>query len=173
MLEIWRPVGGFVGLYEVSDQGRIRSIDRKVKSRFGLRAIQGKLLSPIVNSRGYLVVNLTNGSSRAQYFLHRIVLEAFVGIRPYGFDGCHNNGDKCDARIENLRWDTRSSNHQDKKLHGTAQVGEKANNVKLTNEIVSAIRNGNLRPCEAVRAYGLSKTNAKRIVSGETWRHLL
>jgi hypothetical protein len=105
--------------------------------------------------------------------VHRIVLEAFCGKRPDGFDGCHNNGNKQDARICNLRWDTRSSNHQDKRLHGTAQIGERANNVKLTNAIVNDIRKSGISPIDAVRKYGLSKTNARRIVNGETWRHLL
>ena len=85
---------------------------------------------------------------------------------------CHNDGNKLNCNLDNLRWDTISNNHKDKRVHGTWQVGEKANNVKLTNKIVISIRTNKLTPKQAVEIYGLSLTNAKRIVNKETWKHL-
>jgi hypothetical protein len=167
---IWKPVLGFEGFYEVSQEGQIRSIARqhpKIKRWMG-----GGIVKPILGSRGYFVINLTKTGVRKQLFLHKIVLEAFIGLRPIGYESCHNDGNPLNCRIENLRWDTKSNNHQDKKKHGTWQVGEKANNVKLTNLIVLEIRSKKLTASQAVKEYGLSLTNAKRIVNFQTWKHL-
>lgn len=51
-------------------------------------------------------------------YVHTAVLLAFVGERPEGLEACHNNGIPSDNRLENLRWDTRSSNRRDTILHG-------------------------------------------------------
>lgn len=173
--EEWRPVLGFEGFYEASNLGKVKSISRLVP--FGKagnkRLIKGSEVKPILGSRGYPVVNLTRSGKRRQLFLHKVILEAFRGERPEGMESCHNNGDRLDARLENLRWDTRSGNHKDKKKHGTWQVGEKANNAKLTNEIVLEIRKRGIGPSQAAREYGFSKSHAKRLIRGDVWRHLL
>lgn len=171
-MEVWVPVVGFEGAYEVSSFGRIKSLPRAWKSRYTVTTFPGRLLAQVAKRNGYLVVSLSKDNKARQFLVHRIVLEAFMSSCPEGMEACHANGDRQDNRASNLRWDTRSGNHQDKKLHGTAQVGEKANNVKLTDQIVREIRRRKLKPIEAVREFGLSKTNAARIVSNATWRHI-
>lgn len=169
-MELWQPVFGFEGLYEVSSLGNIRSLPR-VNPR-NKRVMGGTFVKPLLGSRGYLVVNLTSGPIRKQVFLHKLILEAFVGKRPNDYDACHNNGIKNDCRLSNLRWDTRSANHKDKKKHGTWQVGEKANNVKLTEKIVLEIREKKLSVLQVVNIYKTSKSNAKRIINHKTWTYL-
>jgi hypothetical protein len=172
MIEHWKPVVGWEQLYEVSNLGGVRSVRRQSsvsKNRF----YGGKQVKSILGSRGYLVVNLTGHGKRKQVFLHKLVLEAFVGTRPEGMEACHNDGNRCNPSIDNLRWDTRSANHQDKHKHGTAQIGERANNSKLTEHVVRIIRQSKITAAQASRSFGLSKTNAKRIVRGDTWRHVL
>lgn len=173
-VERWMPVPGFEGFYEASDTGRVRSVPRLVRcgARGAMKSVGGVVLSAVMGSRGYPVVNLTRPGTRRQMFLHKVILEAFIGKRPEGMESCHNNGDRLDARLENLRWDTRSGNHKDKRKHGTWQVGEKANNAKLTEAIVLEIRKRGLSAAQAQREYGLSKTNARRIVRGDTWWYL-
>ena len=169
-MQIWKPVLGFEGFYEASESGEIRSIQRQnTKNK---RLMGGDFVKPILGSRGYFVVNLTKPGIRKQIFLHKIILEAFIGPRPKGFQCCHNDGNKLNCNLENLRWDTISNNHKDKRLHGTWQIGEKANNAKLTNEIVIFIRKNKLTPKEAAKKFNMSITNAKRIVNKETWWHL-
>lgn len=172
--EMWRPVLGYEGSYEASNMGQVRSVPRIVRSgaHGAMRKAGGVILSPIMGSRGYPVVNLTRQGSRRQLFLHKVILEAFTGARPEGMEACHNNGDTADARLDNLRWDTRSGNHKDKRKHGTWQVGEKANNSKLTEATVIEIRRRGLTAAQARREFGLSKTNATRIVRGDTWWYL-
>lgn len=169
-MNIWKPVLGFEGFYEVSAKGTVRSIQRQ--NPRNKKMMGGGFVKPILGSRGYFVVNLTKANVRKQVFLHKLVLEAFMGPRPPGLQACHNDGNRLNCSLENLRWDTASNNHKDKRLHGTWQVGEKANNVKLTNETVISIRTQKLRPRQAVEMYGLSLSNAKKIINKKTWRHL-
>lgn len=170
--EIWKPIPGYEGLYEASSYGRIRSLDKSWKSRFAVAIFPGRVLVQIEKKNGYLVVSLSKNNKPKQLLVHRLVLSAFDGECPSGMEACHKNGVRSDARIENLRWDTRKLNHQDKKLHGTYQIGEKASNVKLTDEIVRSIRTMNLTPVQAQKEFGLSRTNAKRIVRFESWKHI-
>ena len=115
--EKWLPVVGYEGIYEVSDLGRVRGVDRiTAKGAFkkgAMKAIQ------IGKSHGYPVVSLSKGGREKTRTIHTLVLSAFVGPRPDDFEACHNNGIRNDARLSNLRWDTRSANQSDKRTHGT------------------------------------------------------
>lgn len=170
MMETWKPVVDWEGLYEVSDAGRIRSIAR-INPR-NKQIMGGGLIKPIMGSRKYLVINLSKTGQRKQYFVHKLVLEAFISKRPEGCHACHNDGNTVNNQLNNLRWDTVKNNHSDKKKHGTHQYGERIGNSKLTEDIVRYIRQNKLKPCEARNRFKLSKTNSKKIVNGETWKHI-
>jgi hypothetical protein len=116
--ERWLPVPGYEGLYEVSDQGRVRSLDRRVATARGDRITRGQVLKPSP-SRGYQIVPLSKKGVARRTSVHLIVLAAFVGPRPSGLECCHGNGVRSDNRLENLRWDTRSENQRDAVRHGT------------------------------------------------------
>lgn len=170
--EQWAAMLGYEGLYEVSSMGRVKSLKRVVNIGTNKREVPERILNPIVGTRGYYVINLTAHGRRKQVFLHKVVLEAFIGPRPEGMEACHNNGKKLDCYLDNLRWDTRSCNHKDKRIHGTWQVGEAANNVKLTERTVREIRQRGLTATQAQKEFGMSKTNARRIVNYVTWPHV-
>jgi hypothetical protein len=128
MFEQWRAVVGYEGLYEVSDQGRVRSVDRVVAydGRHGPTKmhLRGRILKPYPGR--YHTVNLSAVGRRLIVRpVNTLVAEAFLGPRPNGMQCCHNNGDPGDNRLENLRWDTPSSNMQDTKLHGTCHESNK------------------------------------------------
>lgn len=114
MSERWLPVPGYEGMYSVSDQGRVRSLDRTVNGR----SLRGQLRKPTCDPRGRRVVSLSRDGKSRYFFVHRIVLEAFVGPRPPGMECCHFNDDRSDNRLENLRWDTSSSNRLDAVRNG-------------------------------------------------------
>ena len=63
---------------------------------------------------GYLAVTLWRKGQQNTKYVHRLVLEAFVGPCPPGMEACHNNSNPADNRLSNLRWDTRQANHKDK-----------------------------------------------------------
>lgn len=128
MSEEWRAVPGYEGLYEVSDMGRVRSLTRTVPLRSSAKTIQGKMLGlrdfgPERHKRKAVTLYV-NSVSKVR-LVHQLVLEAFVGPRPEGMQGCHNNGQPFDNRPENLRWDTRSANALDSVRHGTHPEAKK------------------------------------------------
>lgn len=118
--EQWRPVVGYEGFYEVSDLGYVRGVERIVRAKLGSERRQRAVeLRPAINGNGYYSVRLTKDAVGRSYTIHRLVLEAFVGPCPYGMEGCHNNGDRLDNRLDNLRWDTTRANNLDQFVHRT------------------------------------------------------
>lgn len=122
MLEEWRPVVGYEGAYEVSDLGRVRSLDR-IDSR-GNRA-WGRLLRADPQASGHLRVALCVEGKARRLFVHKLVLDAFVGPCPVGMETCHNDGDPTNNAVSNLRWDTKSANARDRRLHGRDEHARK------------------------------------------------
>lgn len=124
MTERWLPVPGFEGSYEVSDQGRIRSLERVVERVYksgntDQYPVRGRILKPHIGARGYPYVNLSLGHKRMQtWVIHRLVLAAFVGPLPDGLVTRHLNGIKTDNRLENLAYGTYSENMADTIRHG-------------------------------------------------------
>lgn len=119
--EDWRPIPGWEGYYEVSNFGRVRSVDRWVDYTDGRRRfIEGQIRRPKPNAKGgHLLVGLNRDNHKTMRCVHALVMFAFVGPRPEGMGVCHNNGDPTDNRLPNLRYDTKSANMQDSVLHGT------------------------------------------------------
>lgn len=102
MEEIWRPVVGFEGVYEVSNRGRVRSLDRLITTKRFQCQRDGKILIPFDNG-GYLRVAL--GKHSKKYLVHRLVARAFPEICGEWFEGCvinHKNMITSDNRAENI-----------------------------------------------------------------------
>jgi hypothetical protein len=118
--EQWRPVFGFEDSYEVSDQGRVRSVHRVIMRRNGVpKTIAAHVLSQfVVPPAGYQYVHLWRANKRTSKGVHVLVLEAFCGPRPPDMAACHNDGDATNNHAGNLRWDTRSENNYDIVRHG-------------------------------------------------------
>lgn len=119
MTEQWRAVVGFEGQYEVSDFGRVRSLDRmlpwKRTLRTGtivdcMRRHAGRLMTPQAKEAGHLWVQLGRGT---QVYVHHLVLEAFVGPCPAGKIGLHWDDDPSNNSLPNLRWGTHADNFAD------------------------------------------------------------
>ena len=109
--EIWRPVKGFEGLYEVSSLARVRSLDRAVLGINGsTRIIKGKILNQTVNAYGYYSVGLYRDGKGLNRRVHRIFAEAFIPNPENKPCIDHINRDTKDNRIENLRWCTQKEN---------------------------------------------------------------
>lgn len=125
MSEEWRAVPGYEGLYEVSDQGRVRSLDRTVTFANGWTR---NYASQIINAskRVYWRVSLRDESgNRRTWKLHTLVLTAFVGPRPDQAEGRHLDDNKDDNRLSNLAYGTRSENRLDSVRNGTHNEARK------------------------------------------------
>lgn len=115
--ERWRPVVGYEGLYEVSDLGRVRSLDY-VDARGRLWQGGPRKSHPNVRS-GHPQIHLGRHGRRRMAYVHRLVLLAFVGPCPPGMEACHNDGNPTNNTLANLRWATRADNNLDRVRHGT------------------------------------------------------
>lgn len=112
MSEIWKAIPGHEGAYEVSDQGRVRSLDAHVRIRGGsTRLRKGRVLRFNTMPLGYLSVMLSKDSRQLRVTVHRLVAVAF-GLVDGGDDAeiDHINRDKTDPRLINLRRATSSQN---------------------------------------------------------------
>ena len=117
--EIWKPVIGYEGLYEVSSLGRVRSLDRIDSNNHPLN---GVILKPYISNSGYLLVGLYKQQKRDRKLLHRLVAEAFIPNPENKPEIDHINTIKTDNTVflnedgsvnydkTNLRWTTRKEN---------------------------------------------------------------
>ena len=114
--EIWKPVVGYEGYYEVSDRGAVRSLDRT--DSLG-RSRRGKPMKPKTTRQGYRSVGLKRPGEPTRFVqVHRMVLEAFVGPAPDGMMACHWDDVPGNNYLYNLRWDTASANYYDAVRNG-------------------------------------------------------
>ncbi len=116
----WKPVKGYEGLYEVSDLGDVRSIDRYIKTEIRhvtSRLIKGKILFQNLKNNGYLTVDLCKDGKVTTTAVHRIVANAFIpnpdGLRFVN----HKDSDRSNNAADNLEWVTSSENRK----HGISQ----------------------------------------------------
>lgn len=118
-VEEWKPVVGYEASYEVSNRGRVRSVERVVMRSNGLpQRWRERILRLGPHKAGYLQVSLWFGGVERKRMVHRLVMEAFVGPCPEEHEVCHGDGDPKNNCIENLRYGTHSENMFDKVKHG-------------------------------------------------------
>ena len=99
MIEEWRPIEGYEGLYEVSSYGRVRSLDRYDSNNHFLK---GRILKLCADKDGYLNVGLCLGNKEKKYKVHRLVVEAFIPNPDNLPQVNHKDEDKTNNRVENL-----------------------------------------------------------------------
>jgi hypothetical protein len=178
MIEKWRPVVGFEGLYEISDQGRLRSVPR-VDKRGHVRG--GHLMK--TSYRGlYVGATVAKAGKKFNRYIHRMVLEAFDDPCPAGMEACHWDDDHGNNRLSNLRWGTKDANVSDRKRNGgfarsaEAVRGEKNVTAKLKEEDVRAIKRrfaDGESGAEIARDYPeVTASNIYAIKYGKSWSHI-
>lgn len=107
--EEWECVPGYEGVYDISSRGAVRS----------LHWAHPRLLHPARKANGYFYVTLARSGEKHKEYVHRLVALVFLP-RPLddSFVVCHYDGNPENNRVENLRWDSESSNQYDKVRHG-------------------------------------------------------
>lgn len=166
--EIWKPIEGYEGLYEVSNFGRVRSLDRYVRNNDAYnRKICGKIMKPHMNENGYMIVSLRNGGERhKKYRVHRLVALAFLPNPNNYTDVNHKDEVKHHNNLDNLEWCNRSYNS----LYGTAQ--ERLSKHKYHPVEMRDVNNGRIiRKFESIKQasqdMNIKRSHISRVCRGE------
>lgn len=162
MLEYWRPVFGFESFYEISNIGRVRSLNT------------GRVLTAYVDrfGSGYLCVTLSVNKRARKRTVHGMVAETFIGQRPPKNECRHKDGSRTNARLSNLAYGTNKENWADKRAHGRATQGEKSGCAKLSEIQVRYIRSSALSSIALGRELGVASSTIRAVRLGQNWSFL-
>lgn len=166
--ERWLPVGGkCIGYpYEVSDQGRVRSLCKGWRFH--------RVLSQFPDKDNYLRVNLYRDGKHIQVTVHSLVAETFNSVRPEGMTANHD-GSKQDNRPGNLEWMTIEDNNSHALKSGRIRSGEKHPQAKLSDpEALRMIELYQTKTAREVAAeFGVSVALVKSVSSGACRKNLV
>lgn len=154
--EIWKPIDGYEGQYEVSDHGRVRSLIYPTSAGTATRKKPRILTQRAPRADGYMTVTLLGKT----HFVHALVATAFISARPTPeHQCCHRDGDQSNNHWTNLRWDTPAGNQQDRVRHGTDLRALKHPLGKLSDEQAKEIkrrRKAGEKGVDLAREFGVS-----------------
>lgn len=174
--EKWKSIVGYEGLYEVSDKGRVRSVDRELTYRTGkVVTYRGRLkaLSRGGWHRRYLTVHLTREGEHKRFLVHRLVAGAFIpnpSEKPFIN---HVDGNPQNNVASNLEWCTHQEN-MDHAVHvGLTNKGEKHWNARLDEGMVKNIKqahaSGRVTQRAIAKRFGVSYQHVSDILLGKRW----
>jgi len=179
MIEHWKPVKrhGEHFPYEVSDLGRVRSIERIDCAGRKRRSV---LLKPGLVSSGYHGVIIQKDRKRVSVLVHTLVAFAFLKNPPddYGVGKTginHKNGIKTDNTVFNLEWATPAQNKQHATVNGMVVRGEAVSLGKLTEHQVLEIRaksNSGIGATSLSQSYSVSPTSIYNVLNRKSWAHI-
>jgi hypothetical protein len=165
--EVWCPVVGWEGLYDVSSLGRVRRVAGTHQCP------RGRVLRTWTPPNGYLYVRLSRPSGKIGAAVHQLVAVAFLGPCPAGMQVNHKDLDRENARADNLEYLTPLENQRHSWANGRVPTrGEKLAR-KLVAGDVSAIRSSPESNRVLAARYGVTVDYIYQLRSGRRWQHLL
>lgn len=178
--EGWASISGWVGLYDVSSLGRVRSIGRRIPTKGGSkRWLAGRILKPYVGKRKgleYAMIGLRRNGKRVHAKVHTLVLRAFIP-NPLNKPECnHENGDKTDNRVRNLSWATKKENILHSRRSLKQCIGSANGTAKLSEsdipQIFRVYHGTTMSQADVGGIFGVSQATVGSILRRETWRHV-
>lgn len=171
MKEIWKDIENYEGIYQVSNLGRVKSLERKHNP------IEKIMTAYVNHSNGYFQIGLKKNKTRTMNKVHRLVALAFLSNPENKKTVNHIDGNKLNNNVENLEWATYSENvthaYQNKLNHGVGSKGEKNGSAKLTKNDVLEIRSNQCKSLKELAVeYNVSKTTISRIKHRLLWSHI-
>lgn len=176
MEEIWKDVNEYEGLYQVSNLGRIKSLEGK-KIVFLKHLSKEKILIVKKNRCGYLYVGLSKDLKRKSYTIHRLIAKAFIQNPDNKLTVNHINGIKTDNRVENLEWNTSTENvYHKNNILGKHCRGENSGMSKLTEKDVLEIRSKYIpykySTTKLGEEYNVHNSTICSIINNKIWKHI-
>lgn len=178
MEEVWKDIPDYEGYYQVSNLGRVRSLDLNIIKSNGMKySYKGRIIKFKENrSDKRPEVQLYKDTTHKMKFVCHLVLEAFVGPKPLNKECCHRNDIPTDNNLDNLYWGTREENIQDKIRNGKTTRGEKSYNHKLTEsdvkDILLLLEDPSNTQQSIANKYGVVREVIKDINIGKIWKHV-
>lgn len=168
--EIWKDVIGYSGLYQVSNMGRIKS----------LLFNKEKFLKPWKRKAGHFLVNLYINKKSKTFYLHKLIMEAFIGPCPDGLEVRHLDGNGTNNILSNLKYGTRTENVRDAIKHGTfkgppKQLGSKNFRATVNEKQVIKVKkllNNNFSVAQISKILNIKNYIISSIKKGDTWKHI-
>ncbi len=178
--EIWKPVKGYESMYEVSNYGRCRSLDRQVNSKHGTRTVYGQILRPDLSNNGYLRYSFSRSQNRCKISAHRLVAKHFIPNPENKPQVNHIDSDKTNNHVDNLEWVTMSENMKHDYKHNSRTSpyvkGEKHFNAKLTKKDVVKIKqllnDSELNQSDIADKFNVCPSHISDIKREKRWAHI-
>lgn len=161
MTETWKTIMEFDGMYEVSNLGKVKSLSRRSRNRLYV----GRTLKQGKHTAGYKVVNLSKGGIIKQFYVHRLVAEAFLGLSELQVN--HKDLDKGNNNLTNLEFVTRQQN-----LIHALDNGVKTGRTKLTRKNrtdIKKLRLAGVRVKDIALKFKVLDAAIYEVLRGETW----
>ena len=173
MGEIWKDIPNYEGFYEVSNKGRVRSLDRKFVRSNGRKATyKSRILKCSPSPVGYPVASLSKQGKISICYVHALVLLAFVGPRPKNYECRHLDDIKTNNHLDNLCWGTAQENADDRIKNETVPRGEQHYNAKLSDQDIRNIRKDKRIRREIAKDYGVTRECINNIIWRNIWKHI-
>lgn len=163
--EIWKDIPNYEGMYQVSNLGRVKSLNYK-------RTGKERVLKEKLNKKGYFNVNLYKDGKQKNHKIHRLVMLAFIGDSDLHVN--HKNGIKTDNQLENLEYCTHYENMKHAYDMELLVKGEQNGQAKITRADAERIKYGHQDMTQRAIAeiYGIHHSHVHRIRSGKKWAHI-
>ena len=176
--EIWKPVKGYEGIYEVSNLGRVKSLPRLKycgHKNSKPQKVHERILTSHVDRLGYVKVRLSKNGESKTSLLHRVIAEAFIDPVEGKSEINHKDGVKANNAIENLEWSTRSENVKHAFLNKLKHPkrAEENNKSKLNWDSVNEIRDlhlGGVSQKDLSIKFGVTIASINNIINYKTWK---
>ena len=175
-MEVWKDIVGHEGIYQVSNKGRVKSVERKVKHVDGrVRRLKERILTNKTYRDNYPSVSLWKNNKGKEFNVHRLVAEHFLDKKSEDLIVNHKDGDKRNNDVNNLEWVTYSENTQHAIKTGLHPIQEDSVQAKLTNAEVAEIKGRLIEgefPAEISKDYGVARQTINNIKMGMTWKRI-
>jgi len=168
--EIWKDINGYEGLYQISNLGRVKSLNKLKGKNTKTKEI---IMNPSINKKGYKCIVLCKNSKQKHFRVHRLVAQSFIPNSENKKIVNHIDCNKINNHESNLEWVTHKENEIHAKANGLKPHGESHGRAKLTKQDIYKIKQlikNNFKLKSIAFLFEISITHVSRIKNNKSWR---